>query len=333
MSEFEIRNLAPEQMGDIRPLLEQSDFKPMRYLARELGNDLGGFWFASTVELMKGKSARAFAAFRDHKAVGLLVYTDNPWETRILNRGAGVINSLVVDPSEAQGEPVANALLEQALSHASAHGVRFLLCKPFTDAVSVIHALESQGFRLMDTLIDCCCDFRRFPVSKIHPPAVSEGVVIRLATGEDAEELTAVARAAFRHHFGRYHADEHIGSELATRFYEEWIKSSISGYADWVCVAEIDGRIAGYAIWRKPSPLEAGLRLRVGHYSIAGIHPDYSGRKLFTALTYEGMKLLEGFADVVEGPTHVNNYGVQVGYSKLHWRVCVDARHSFHRWL
>ena len=333
MSEFETASLSLEQMGVIRPLLEQNDFKPMRYLARELGNDLGKLWFASIVDLVKEKNARVFAAFRNQKAVGLLVYADNPWETKILNKGAGVIHCLVVEQSEAHGEPIAHALLEEALAYAAARGVQFLLCKPFADATTVIHALESQGFRLMDTLIDCYCDFRRFPFSRIPPPVVSDSVVIRLATRDDTEELVAVARAAFRHHFGRYHADERIGSELATRFYEEWIKSSLSGYADWVFVAEVEGRVAGYAIWKKPSSLESRLKLRVGHYSIAGIHPDYSGRKLFTALTYEGMKLLEGVADAVEGPTHVNNYGVQMGYSKLHWRVCVDARHSFHRWL
>lgn len=333
MSEFEIRNLPLEQMGAIRPLLEQSAFKPMRYLERELGNDLGEFWFASIAELVKGKNAQAFAAFRDQKVAGLLVYADNPWETGILNKKAGVLNYFVIEPPETQGEHMAQALLEEALSYASARGVQFLLCKPSADASTAIHALESQGFQLMDTLIDCYCDFRHSPTSKIPPPGISDNVVIRLATGNDMEELVAVARVAFRHHFGRYHADPRIGSELATRFYEEWIKSSIGGYADWVCVAEIAGRIAGFAIWKKPSHLENGLKLRVGHYSIAGIHPDYSGRRLFTALTYEGMKLLEGVADVVEGPTHVNNYGVQMGYSKLHWRVCVDARHSFHRWL
>jgi len=42
--------------------------------------------------------------------------------------------------------------------------------------------------------------------------------------------------------------------------------------------------------------------------------------------------LLDGIADCIEGPTHVNNYPVQRGYTKLLWRIC-DAHHSFHKWL
>ena len=45
------------------------------------------------------------------------------------------------------------------------------------------------------------------------------------------------------------------------------------------------------------------------------------------------MGSLHGIADLIEGPTHVNNYGVQMGYLKMGWRVCSDARHSFHNWM
>ena len=45
------------------------------------------------------------------------------------------------------------------------------------------------------------------------------------------------------------------------------------------------------------------------------------------------MQSLEGSADVIEGPTHINNYGVQFGYAKMGWRVLSDARHSFHKWI
>ena len=142
-----------------------------------------------------------------------------------------------------------------------------------------------------------------------------------------------MAHLAFEGHFGRFHADRRLGKEVATRVYEQWLGSSLDGYADWIDVAEISGNIAGFSVWKKPSPQEVELKIRIGHYSISGIHPAYHGRGLFTALTHEGMKGMQGFADVLEGPTHINNYGVHAGYSKLNWRVGADARHSFHKWL
>ncbi len=333
MSKFEIRPLPLERISSIRPLLEQSAHKPLRYLIYEPNVDLDEYWFDLIVDLLQNKNASIFAASRDEDVLGLLTYADNPWETAILGKRAGVINHFVVASSVLYSEHVARGLLEKIIQYAAAQGIQFLLCKPYTDATTIIHALESQGFLLMDTVVDCHYDFRRFPFREIARPSIPDDMVIRLATSNDEEALMTVARAAFQTHFGRYHADENIGQELATRFYEEWIKSSLNGYADWVCIAEAAGRIAGYSIWKKPSSLERGLNVRVAHYSIAGIHPDYSGRGLFTALTYEGMRLLDVLADIVEGPTHVNNYGVQCGYTKLHWRVCSDARISFHRWL
>jgi hypothetical protein len=116
------------------------------------------------------------------------------------------------------------------------------------------------------------------------------------------------------------------------QMYEEWIKSSIDGYADWIIVAEYESRIAGYSVWKKPSPLEQEHGVRVGHYSIGAVHPDYFGKGVFSSVTFTGMGLFEGIADCIDGPTHINNYPVQQGYSKLSWKIR-DAQHSFHKWL
>jgi hypothetical protein len=110
------------------------------------------------------------------------------------------------------------------------------------------------------------------------------------------------------------------------------MNSSLNGYADYFVLAEIDNRIAGLSIWKKTSALEKKLPIRLGHYSIGAIHPDFFGRKLFSILTYEGMKLLQPEVDMIEGPTHINNYAVQRGYARLGWQIS-DARHSFHKWL
>jgi ribosomal protein S18 acetylase RimI-like enzyme len=184
----------------------------------------------------------------------------------------------------------------------------------------------------MDTVLDYVYDLRSSPLRTVAPPRLFEGAEIRFAEDGDLDELISVARASFQNHFGRFHADERISGEQAVRVYEEWIKSSCRGYADWVLVAKMDGRIAGYSVWRKPSSFESDLKTKLGHYSIGAVHPDYYGRGFFSALTFHGMRLFQGVADCIEGPTHVNNYQIQRAYDKLHWRVR-DARHSFHKWL
>lgn len=330
---IDIQPLRAEDLDALTPLLAANNFQPMRYLARELGPDLTEFWSRAIANLAAGSTARAFFAARGGSPLGLLVYADNPWETDLFGRKAAAINTYVVDGSAPDKLQAAQALLDHAIQDAASRGTQFLLGKTYTDDLTCIHALESRGFQLMDTMVDCNYDFRRKPLASLPLPALPSGVSLRLATPADRDELAAVAGVSFRKHFGRYHADERLGRDLATRAYEQWMRSSLDGYADWVHLALFEGRIVGFSIWRRPSQAESQLKVCVGHYSIAGIHPDFHGKGLFTALTYAGMQSLSGLVDMIDGPTHVNNYGVQFGFAKVGWRVLSDARHSFHKWI
>lgn len=333
MNSFEISNLKADDLPALRPLLTGSAFQPMRYLAKELGVDLTDFWSRSIADLAAGSAARVFFVTRSGSPLGLLIYADNPWETDLFGRKAATINTFVVDGSAPDKLSIAQSILDHAIQDATSRGTQFLLGKTYTDDLTCIHALESRGFQLMDTIVDCVYDVRRTPLASIQTPVLPEGVSLRLAVPSDREELVAVAGASFREHFGRYHADERLGRDLATKAYEQWMRSSLDGYADWIHLAIAADKIVGFSIWKRPSKAESQLKVRVGHYSIAGIHPDFHGKGLFTALTYAGMQSLEGIADVIEGPTHINNYGVQFGYAKMGWRVLSDARHSFHKWI
>lgn len=329
----EIIHLSTDGLDATVSILASSSFKPLRYLVKELGTELTDFWLHSITDSLQAPSSQGFLAVLNGTPIGLLVYSDNPWETNLLGKKAAVINTLVVDGSLDNREQVTLSILDYALLHASANGIQFLLCKTYTDDFATIHALESRGFLLMDTVLDCYYDYRRVLFESLPRPVLADGVTLRLATPADCDELVAVAGLAFREHYGRFHADERIGRQIATRAYEQWMRSSLDGYADWIHLAMVAGRIVGFSIWKRPSKAESQLKVRVGHYSISGIHPDYHGRGLFTTLTHTGMQFLEGIADIIEGPTHINNYGVQLGYSKLGWRICSDARHSFSKWL
>jgi GNAT superfamily N-acetyltransferase len=330
---MEITTLRSGDLDSLAPLLAANAFKPLRYLGRELGAELTEFWSRSIADMARAPASRGFLALKDGSPQGVLIYSDNPWETNLFEKKAATINTFLLDGAVPDGLQAAQSLLDHALRDAAENGVKFLAGKTYTDDLTSIHAFESRGFLLMDTVVDCHYDYRRTPLESIRPPALAEGFSLRLATPADRDELVAVGGQAFHEHFGRYHADERIGRDLATKAYEQWMRSSLDGYADWIHLALAGDRIAGFSIWKRPSHAESRLKVRVGHFSIAGIHPDFHGKGLFTALTYAGMQSLAGLADVVEGPTHVNNYGVQFGYAKLGWRVLSDARHSFHKWM
>jgi hypothetical protein len=183
----------------------------------------------------------------------------------------------------------------------------------------------------MDTLLNFVFDCGAAESNgRLRP--VPDGFVIRLATSSDIEPLVEVARSSFTEHFGRFHADPRIGRAAATAVYEEWIRSCANGWADWIVVAMHGDRIAGYSAWKKTSELDQRHGIRLGHYSIGAVHPDFFGRGLFTALTRAGMEQLRSLADWIEAPTHVHNCAAQRGFLRLGWRIA-GAQHSFHKWL
>ena len=89
---------------------------------------------------------------------------------------------------------------------------------------------------------------------------------------------------------------------MATRIYTEWVRSAFEGWADWILVAELNGKIAGYGLWRKALETEEKNSLSVAHYDLGAIDPDFRGRGLWTALMLDGMEIARDFAQYLIGP-------------------------------
>ncbi len=312
----------------VRPVLEQSRFPPRGYLAKVPLKRLHDCWQDELADAMTGESA-IFVANTGSRTVGFCLVGPLPWESGLLGKRMAAIKYLAASPGEHATRALAG-LVDRAVTHARTTGHQFLSCKAHTNDMAAIHALERTGFLLVDTLLDFVVEL---PLPEaLPPPVLAAGTTLRIAAPSDRDELVSVARGTFADHGGRFQADPQIGTDRGLKIYEEWIGACLDGWADWVVVAEVDGRIAGYSAWKRPSDVETRHQIGLGHYSIGAVHPDFSGRGLFRAITHRGTMLLAGLATAIEGPTQVNNYPVQKAYQALGWRIA-DARHSFHRWL
>jgi hypothetical protein len=327
-----VTRLSQDQLEQVRPLLARSRCKPYRALHLPSSAPVDALWFNELAAALEDGQGAAFVVRDGPTITGLAVGAPQDWETRVLGHKAAVLKHLVVSPEEARRGEVLDLLLREVLAQAQAEGVELLSCRIYTDDGPTLHALQRQKFLLVDTVLDHVYDTRRNPLAAVPRPPLPPGCTLCAATPDDSEPLEFVAENAFRGHFGRFHSDERLPRHVATRVYREWIRSCCNGYADHILVARVDGVVAGYSVWKKPSALEQQFGLRVGHYSIAGVHSDFAGRGLYGALTYAGMAALHETVDWIEGPTHINNYPVQRGYTKLHWRMS-GARHTLHRWI
>lgn len=325
--------VSPEFTDRLADFIGQVRQKPYRFLHQQGSTGKVNQLVLEDILFLAGSHPEGTAIIQQAGEVaGLVACVDLPWDSRVFRSRWGAIKYVLTAPWASEKPQLLGGLVSRALAWAAARQVECLVVKTYADDAAAVHALERAGFLYMDTNLDYAVDLRNPPFETVCQPPLPAGVNLRLAEGRDAAGLLAVAGEAFRTHFSRYMVDEMIPKNLAENVYVEWMRSCLDGYADTIYLAEIKGRIAGYSIWKKPSSAEQKHGIRLGHYSIAGVHPDFAGLGLFSCLSYIGMKAMAENVDLIEGPTHINNYPVQRGYKKLGWQI-YDARHAFHKWL
>jgi hypothetical protein len=314
----------------LKEALPRFTHKPLPHLTYLTGEQIEGFWLDDIAQEVKNQHSAAFVSYDNSQINGLVVYGDSPWDTKIVGKPVAVVKYFV---GTGEDDPrVLDQLLDEVLRHAAIRGVRLLSCKLQPLQFAAIHALERHGFLLMDTIVDFVFDFSRIPFETIRPPEPATGLNVRLANSEDLPELLALTELAFAQHFGRYNSDPEMPAGTGSKVYQQWVRSSFGGAADWILIAEMNKRIAGYSVWKKGSALEAKHSFDVGRCTLAGIHPDFFGRGLYTTLTFEGMRITHQFANHLDAPTHVSHYPVQRAMIKLAWKIA-GVRHSFHKWF
>jgi len=318
-------------IDDLREALPRFAHRPLAHLPYLKRDQVEAYWLDEIARDLADESSIAFASRISERINGLVLYSDSPWDTKVVGRRVAVIKHL----TEADGgrdSDVIDDLLDEVMRHAASCDTECLTCKVRPLHFAAIHALERHGFLLMDTLLDFLFDFSRTPLESITLPKRLTGLRVRLAQPPDLPEVLALNEKAFAKHFGRYHADPKLPPGTGTKIYDEWVRSSFGGWADWILIAEVDGRIAGYSVWKKASELEVKHSFDIAHCNLAGIHPDFFGQGLYTALTLEGMRIGQSCAEHLDGPAHISNYPVHRAMLKLGWTIA-GVRHSFHRWF
>lgn len=160
----------------------------------------------------------------------------DPWLSAVLARFAWRVT---MEPS---GTPLAEL---------RASGLQFATAKLSAADTSSVNALESFGFRVVDTALSFDAD----AVVSVDPDSR-----VRFARADDAHEVEAVAGAAFR--FSRFHLDRAIPVDLAHRMKAEWAANWFRGTrGDGMIVAEDAGRVAGFLqlLWSRDGRLVIDL--------------------------------------------------------------------------
>jgi len=332
VSGLTITRIDPTEIGIVREALPKFKYKPLSHLPYLKRAQVENYWMDEISETVAATTSAVFVAKVSERIVGFAVYADSPWDTRVIGRRIGSLKHLAADEVDPSGGSVKEALVEETVRHAAKCGIECLTAKVHPRDTATIHALERNRFLLMDTLVDYLFDHCRTPFDQVISPRRTAGLTTRLGIPADLPQILEIAERAFKNHFGRYNADPRMPPGAAKDVYREWAHSSFSGWADWITIAEVRGKIAGYALWKKASVLEVKHGIDVLHYNLVAIHPHFARHGVFAILTYEGMRMFREYADHLTAPTHITHNAVHRLCFELGWQI-TGARHSFHKWL
>jgi ribosomal protein S18 acetylase RimI-like enzyme len=141
-------------------------------------------------------------------------------------------------------------------------GIRHLTARCDARDLATVHALEAQGFQLLDGIQTFALDFVDAALPKPGP------VAVRTLLDSDYAQVFAIARAAFV--YDRFHADAALGPGVADRVNADWVENCCRGVmADAVYVAEENGAVLGFVTCKMETPRRTGVIGMVATHGLA----------------------------------------------------------------
>jgi GNAT superfamily N-acetyltransferase len=198
--------------------------------------------------------------------------------------------------------------------------VVFLVARCDVNDLDAAQAMETAGFRLMDTLI--------YYVRDLNTALPAGDIPVRSVRPDEANLIGRLAGDAFRSYGGHYHADPRLDRGKCDEVYTWWAyRSCVSReVADEVLAAEIDGGVAGFLTLRLNSPQE-------GEGPLFGVSPYVQGRGVGRSLMIGGLEWCraKGAGRMVIS-TQITNLSSQKVWSRLGFEPSHGC-YTFHRWF
>lgn len=226
------------------------------------------------------------------------------WDSEFFGRRIARVNGHRLDA----------ALADDILAWAKRHAVECLYFLAEADDPATARLAEERGFREVDVRVTL---ERRLDGAVASTDASQ--ISVRPAIDADRAALRRLARES--HRDSRFYHDPGFPTSRCDDFYETWIETSVTGYADAVLVADDDGTAVGYVSCHL-SDTDTGA---IGLFAVSAAHQGRgAGRALLAAA-------LRWFAD--HGRRHVTvvTQGRNARAQRL-YGAGGFTRHTVQRW-
>lgn len=323
----EIAQATMEQLDTLGPLLRGYPYLAYRSLRDVTSTELADVAVA-TIEatLRSDDDNAAYVAMDGATPVGVSGLRLLPWDTQLFKKKMAMVSPLLATGSYDQQAAILGALLSRINGRCRHLKIEHLSIRIDASDVACRHALEADGFRLMDTLITYWFDFAATPMHSVDYP-----FPIREQTERDIEPIVDLARQSFVNYVDRFHSDPTLANTDCDELYARWARNSCYRLvADWVSVAEAEGEVVGFSTRKYHREVQAFLRRSFGEIVLTCVSSRARRGGVYTSLNHEGLRWFHGKVDIAQVMTQLENVAVQRAMTGLGFKP-VGARHTFHK--
>jgi len=213
--------------------------------------------------------------------------------------------------------------VHRSFAYCGDNRVTLFIARVDTGKLDVVHAMESAGGILCDTLIHYELRIRKNERVQINDVEF----IVRQMESADRTAVLATAREAFSGYFGHYHSDSRLNKADCDEVYVSWCQSAIDniGSADDALVVERNAEICGFLILRRHE--KNGLEL-----VLSGIKKSYTGQGVYRRLIQAGIRYaVDRQMQRVFTSTQISNLATQRTWI-LQGFMPIKSVHTFHVW-
>lgn len=229
------------------------------------------------------------------------------WDSRFFGHGVARVRGDTLTPDRAADI--------DAWSRRTGASLLYFLAR--ADDPPTIRAAEAAGYRLTDVRMT----FERQATTEDREPLTR---AVRPYEEDDLRALRALARVSYRD--SRFYQDDRIPREKADGLFELWTENACRGSPSHVRVAEVAGRVAGYAT------IDARADERLARIGLIAIDESFRGRGLGRALVESALTCAASWKlDRVEVVTQGRNVAAQRLYQRCGF-LTRGVQLQYHKW-
>ncbi len=219
--------------GPPHPYAAYPDLFPPRELAR--------YALSTARETIERNRDTTFWRTGPQGLSALVAWSPLAWDSEQFGFPAGRIELLFARGEYQEARRLKSSLVAEALEGCSGARIRHVTARVDTGDMSSIHALEKNGFEIIDQIQTLGFRLSDAPAVERRDNPCKVG----LFALEHLNDILSLARTLYQ--FDRFHSDPSLPNGVADRLHEAWMRNScLNGTADAVLVATVEDRVASY---------------------------------------------------------------------------------------